>query len=83
MSEFYGALEGSRGPTTRAGTKASGIKAVAQSWEGSVATYLYKNEAGETCARITAGKGSTFNPFDRVIFSGTLADLLAGKEGWS
>jgi len=38
MSNFYGTLQGSRGPATRCGH--SNIRAAAQSWNGSVAVVL-------------------------------------------
>ncbi len=36
MSHFYGTLKGSRGGTTRCGSKDKGIQAIAASWEGAV-----------------------------------------------
>lgn len=40
MSTFYGTLKGCRGEATMCGSKQSGIRASAQSWEGSVITEL-------------------------------------------
>lgn len=40
MSAFYGTIEGQRGPATRCGSLGSGIKAAAQSWNGSVVIEL-------------------------------------------
>lgn len=41
MSTFYGTVEGQRGPATRCGSSISGIKAAAQSWNGSVVVNLH------------------------------------------
>jgi hypothetical protein len=79
MAAFYGTLEGARGPSTRCGTKSSGIHAAAQSWDGSVAVDLYVGADDVTFATISVGSGSTSNP-KRVLYYGPLADLLqAGR----
>lgn len=44
MSAFYGTIEGQRGPATRCGSLSSGIKAAAQSWDGSVVVNLRYQE---------------------------------------
>lgn len=44
MSHFYGVVEGSaRTPATRRGTKSSGLKTTAASWEGSVVVRIWRN----------------------------------------
>lgn len=43
MAHFYGELNGARGPASRLGTKGSGLKVVAASWQGAVKTTLYHN----------------------------------------
>jgi hypothetical protein len=43
MAHFYGTLQGSRGQATRCGTKASGMRAIAASWNGSIVTGLSYN----------------------------------------
>lgn len=73
MAEFYGNLMG-RGEVAKTGTKATGITAVARSWEGSVKTFLWEQD-GETMASITVGVGSTTSP-NRLLYSGPLADLI-------
>lgn len=80
MSKFYGTVQGNRGEATRGGSKNSGIKATAQSWEGSVSVLLF-NENEEIRCNIIAGKGSTSDPSGVIVYTGTLADLL--KNGWS
>lgn len=52
MAEFYGSIQGARGKATRLGGKASGLTAVAASWEGAVETRLYVNDRGETIASV-------------------------------
>ena len=49
MSHFYGVLKGSRGAASRAGTKASGLTAVAASWAGCVKVYVYIDQQGRDC----------------------------------
>lgn len=45
MAHFYGAVTGkARTEATRLGSKASGLRAVAASWEGSVVTRLYERD---------------------------------------
>lgn len=52
MSHFYGVLKGSRGEATRCGTKVSGLRVTAASWEGAVRTELYERD-GRDYARIS------------------------------
>lgn len=40
MATFYGTIQGNRGEATRLGSYDSGFRASAQSWNGSVITYL-------------------------------------------
>jgi hypothetical protein len=40
MAALYGRMNGSRGEVTRCGTKASGIQAKLETWEGSVRVTL-------------------------------------------
>ena len=49
MSHFYGTLNGSHGQATRQGTKESGLKTVAASWNGCITTYLYIDLQGRDC----------------------------------
>jgi hypothetical protein len=80
MAAFYSTIYGNRGVATRCGSKASGIHAAAQSWEGSVATTLYITEDGSTYARIVADAGSHAHPFGRTIYDGPLSTLINGEE---
>lgn len=68
MAHFYGTLQGSRGESTRCGTKTSGMEAIAASWDGAVRTYLSERD-GVTHAFVCLipwhGHGVT-----RVLYSG-------------
>src|SRR5678809_647791 len=74
MASFFGRLRGSRGETTRLGSKESGIHAVTQSWEGSVAVDMYLHD-GEVWCCIRVEEGSTGQP-SIVVYAGSLAHLL-------
>lgn len=43
MSHFYGCLNGQAGPATRRGSKNSGLKVTAASWNGAINVYLHHN----------------------------------------
>ncbi len=77
MSEFYGFVQGNRGPATKGGSKASGIAAAAQSWDGSVSVELFYKD-GQIHCRIHAGPGSTSNP-GYCLYYGPLSDLVNGS----
>lgn len=44
MAHFYGKIQGNRGEATRMGSRGSGFRAVAASWDGSVRTDLWHDE---------------------------------------
>jgi len=44
MSHFYGTLQGSKGQTTRQGTKKSGIESRTASWQGAVRVSAFHDE---------------------------------------
>ena len=52
MAEFYGTLQGNRGPTTRIGTKKSGITTIAACWEGAIEVYVYNDANGDACYNV-------------------------------
>lgn len=59
MAKFYGTLRGCRDSVaTKTGTKASGITASVQSWDGSIICEVYERN-GETRFRVWFGEGST------------------------
>ena len=51
MARFYGSLCGSRGEASRLGTKSSGLRTVAASWNGAVEVQLYERD-GVDYARV-------------------------------
>lgn len=61
MSLFYGTVEGQRGPATRCGTSSSGIRAAAQSWNGSVIVRLRyaNNTEGPLIVSVSTSDGSS------------------------
>jgi len=77
MSALYGTLQGCRGEATRCGTRASGIRVSAQSWNGSLITYLDQNEKDETPkVRLYVSDGSACSTWDsEKVFEGTLDEL--------
>lgn len=72
MSHFYGIISGNRGEATRGGSKDSGYRATAASWQGSVRVYLHHNSAtGKDEARVELqpwhGHGTS-----RVLYDGNV-----------
>ena len=76
MSMFYGTVEGNRGEATRCGSAQSGIRASAQSWDGSVIVKLrYRDD--ELMVSVATSDGSdcygfpkwygTFNEFKKLL----------------
>ena len=47
MSHFYGTLQGSRGRTTRCGTKTSGVQTIAAGWGGAIQVDVQVNQDGD------------------------------------
>lgn len=84
MSLFYGTLEGSRGPATRCGTRNSGIKASAQSYDGSVITSLRYDDNERLMVRVQLNKNSScYGGWDMPEWNGTFdefCELLGRKE---
>lgn len=52
MAHFYGRIAGARGEATRCGTKASGYRAEAASWEGKVTVSLWHRDDGQDWATV-------------------------------
>ena len=73
MSAFYGMIQGNRGPATRGGSKNSGYKASAQSWDGSVITYLDYDKNGKLI--ITLATSADSSAYGDTKFRGTLDEL--------
>jgi len=82
MAHYRGYIEGSRGSTSRLGTKSSGLTVVAQSWAGEVRVDLYEKD-GVDCARISVGPnyavyGGPQN--SKTLAQGPLKELRGIKE---
>lgn len=77
MSALYGTLQGCRGEATRCGTRNSGIRVSAQSWNGSLITYLDQNEKDEKpTVRLYVSDGSSCSSWSaEEVFHGTLDEL--------
>ena len=56
MSHFYATARGQAGEATRRGSKNSGLRVTAASWQGAVYTYLWHDdETGKDCYRVELG----------------------------
>ena len=73
MSKFYGCVRGNRGCATRGGSATSGFKASAQSYDGSVITYLDYDHDNKLRVRIDLADGSS--SYGDMKFSGTFEEL--------
>jgi hypothetical protein len=78
MSTFYGMVQGNRGAATRGGSRASGFKSTAQSWNGSVITYLSYDANDNLVVTVEASDGSA--TYGRRIFCGTFEEFVAKLE---
>lgn len=75
MAHFYGQLKGqTKTPTTRTGSRRSGIAASIQSWKGSLTVELnQKYDTEPPILTIKAAEGSKFG--GETIFEGTIEEL--------
>ncbi len=56
MAHFYGTLKGQAGEATRRGSRNSGLRVTAASWQGAVYPYLWHDEkTGKDCYRVEVG----------------------------
>ena len=77
MSAFYGSIKGSRSIATRCGTRNSGIKTTAQSWDGSVIVNLNYNENKELMVSIKLDEGSSTGYGNKLAeFNGTFNEFV-------
>lgn len=79
MSTFYGSLRGNRGTATRCGSRNSGIKVSAQSWNGSVVTELSYNDQDELMVDISVSDASS--SYGNRIFYGTFEEYVKKLKG--
>lgn len=78
MAHFYGTLKGSRGRTSRLGTKSSGLVARVASWEGAVEVALYEVDGVDFASvylRPHEGAGMT-----RLLYEGTVSGIEQAKK---
>lgn len=59
MAKFYGTIKGAReSVATKTGTRASGLRVSAQSWDGSVIVDLWEDEQGKAVFSLRFAEGS-------------------------
>ena len=80
MSRLYGTLQGCRGEATRCGSTTSGLRVSAQSYNGSLITYMNINDNGETVVKLKYSDDSS-SCGDEIIFEGTLEELKEKLKG--
>ena len=73
MAHFIAEIEGARGPASRLGSKQSGIRATAASWEGAVSVIIRHDErTGQDMATVRLrewhGRGS-----DKLLYDGPVS----------
>lgn len=73
MATFYGTLKGNHQVVTRTGSKASGINASVQSWQGSVITRMADAGTGTPFIEIEIAEGSASS--GQTVFFGTIEEL--------
>lgn len=74
MSKFYGQVLGSANTSaSRRGYR--NIKVSAQSYDGSLITFLSYDENGKLCVDLDYNEDSSM--YGRTVFSGTMDELLA------
>ena len=79
MSMFYGQVEGQAETiASRRGSRNSGIKTSAQSWEGSVIVRMHEGEDGEPRVDIQISNDSDF--WGQSYFYGTIDELKTQLE---
>lgn len=79
MATFYGSVQGNRGVATRGGSRASGFKSTAQSYDGSVITRLSYNDKDELIVTIEVSDYSA--PYGTTIFTGTFEEYINKLKG--
>lgn len=76
MSALYGTCVGMRGMATRLGSRASGIKVSAQSYQGSLITRMDLNENDKPIVRLDITDDSDSSGWgSNEVFEGSLEEL--------
>lgn len=76
MSKLYGTLQGCRGEATRCGSKDSGIRVSAQSYEGSVIVKMKLDENDQPIVTLLISEGSS-SYGNKEVFTGSIEELKA------
>lgn len=77
MSTFYGTVEGQRGPATRCGSRSSGIRTAAQSWNGSVIVSLcYAERDGEDVLMVGINTSDGSSAYGHNIWNGSYEEFV-------
>lgn len=77
MSTFYGTVEGQRGPATRCGSRSSGIRTAAQSWDGSVIVNLsYSERDGEDTLMVDINTSENSSAYGHHIWHGSFNEFV-------
>jgi hypothetical protein len=74
MAHFYGNLKGARGERTACGTRNSGIRVSARSWDGSVTVHAHDHADGTP--RFEVYVSETSSTGGHLMFSGTVDELI-------
>lgn len=75
MSKFYGTvIEQATTPATRCGSRKSGIRTAAQSYDGSVIVELNYNDNDELMVQVEFARGTSF--YGQSIFYGTFDEFV-------
>lgn len=74
MAHFYGSIQGQRGEASRLGSKASGLRVVAASWQGAIQTYLYERD-GEDRARVSFIQWHNGAGTNKVLYDGPVSGM--------
>jgi len=78
MAHFYGSMQGSRGETTRCGTRNSGLYAHVRGWDIGCEALIEQDcfEVDSISIRITGGSNSKFRGFDLGTFTRDELEML-------
>ena len=81
MAKFYGTIKGARDSVaTKTGTKNSGLRVSAQSWDGSVIVELWENQEGQAVFSFRFAEGSE-SAGGREFLRATAAELAEKVRG--
>lgn len=80
MAEYYGTLSGRGNTVTKTGTKATGITASVQSWNGSLITEMHHRDNGDLMVSISYLPYSGAS-MGELAYYGTFKDFIALLEG--